>query len=158
MKSNYNPKTNTTAVDISFTAIQFLILLLFIISPNFYTFNFPKFIFWIGFALILLGLIVFFIAVFTLRKSLSLYPTPTPNAELITHGIYKFIRHPIYTGLLIFLLGISLFFAGISRFILLLITIVLFVRKANYEEERLIIKFKDYKKYKEKTGKFLPKI
>src|SRR5699024_7788257 len=93
-----------------------------------------------------------------LRKSLSLYPTPTPNAELITHGIYKFIRHPIYTGLLIFLLGISLFFAGISRFILLLITIVLFVRKANYEEERLIIKFKDYKKYKEKTRQFLPKI
>lgn len=158
MKRDFKPKVNTTAADISFTAIQFLVLLLFIVSPNFYTLNLPDFLFWCGIVIALLGFILFFVAVLTLGKSLSLYPTPSPKSELIIHGVYKYIRHPIYTGLLFFLLGLSIVLAGISKFILFVIALILFSKKADYEEKRLVLKFKNYEKYKAKTGKFLPKI
>ena len=158
MKQDFNPKINTTAADISFTAIQFLVLMLFIVLPNYYTFEFPKIIIWLGFLLAFIGFILFLIAVFTLRKSLSLYPTPSPNSKLITHGIYKYVRHPIYLSLLIFLFGLSIFFAGIPKFILFIIAVILFSKKADYEEERLAEKFKNYKNYKAKTGKFIPRL
>jgi|SRR5690625_1045588 len=153
-----SPKTNTTAKDIVFVAIQFLILFLFIVFPNLVPFKFPKFIFWLGIILSLSGFILFLISAKTLGKSLSLYPTPSPKSELVTGGIFSYIRHPIYSSLLLFLLGISLSFAGLVKFVLFLAALILFSKKADYEESRLILKYPEYEVYKKQTGKFFPKL
>ncbi|HLS30219.1 MAG TPA: isoprenylcysteine carboxylmethyltransferase family protein [Flavobacteriaceae bacterium] len=152
------PKTNTTAQDIKYVAIQFLILLLFIVFPNLVYFDFPEFIIWIGIGISVIGFILFIISIVTLGKSLSLYPSPSSKTELVTNGIYSRIRHPIYTGLLLFLLGISIAFAGLIKFILFLAAVILFSKKADYEESRLIKKYPEYKNYQSRTGKLLPKL
>lgn len=152
------PKTNTTAMDIKYVAIQFLILFLFMVSPNIIDFEFPKFIIWTGAGISLIGFIIFIISISTLGKSLSLYPSPSSKTELVTKGIYNHIRHPIYTGLLLFLLGISIAFAGLTKFILFVAAVILFYKKAGYEESRLIKKYPEYKTYQTRTGKLLPKI
>lgn len=36
-----------------------------------------------------------------LNKNLSPFPSPTPNSILITGGLFKFARHPIYTGIIL---------------------------------------------------------
>ena len=49
----------------------------------------------IGGALLVLGFI-------HLRDSLKITPEPKENAKFVNTGIYKYIRHPIYSGLLFF--------------------------------------------------------
>lgn len=158
LSPNPSPKTNTKAKDIAFLAIQFLIFLLFIVLPNFYTLPLSKIFFWTGIALGIIGLIITVIAASTLGKSLSPYPTPSAQNQLITSGIFAMIRHPIYTGILFFLLGFSLITGGVSRMILFVAAAILFSRKAAYEEEQLILKYPNYSNYKRKTGKFLPNL
>lgn len=156
--SNPSPKINTKAKDISFLAVQFLIFLLFIVLPNFYIFAFPKFVFWTGIIFGIFGLVIILIATFTLGKSLSPYPTPSKQNRLITSGIFASVRHPIYSGILLFLLGFTLITGGISRLILLVAAIILFSKKAAFEEEQLVLKYPEYQNYQSKTGKFFPKL
>lgn len=90
------------------------------------------------------------------KPSYSPFPTPKKENKLIKQGAYKFIRHPIYLGVMLMAL-IFLF----SRFIMLsTFLFVLFVLITNYkaelEEELMIKKHSEYKKYRQKTWKFIP--
>jgi len=59
----------------------------------------------VGLVILVVGLIVFGLGIVTLGSSLSPLPAPMPSAELVERGIYRFIRHPIYTGLILAALG-----------------------------------------------------
>jgi protein-S-isoprenylcysteine O-methyltransferase Ste14 len=48
-----------------------------------------------------LGLVILLVAFFNLRPSLRVSPIPLPGAPLITVGIYKYFRHPMYLGVLL---------------------------------------------------------
>lgn len=48
-----------------------------------------------------LGLAILLVAFFNLRPSLRVSPIPIPGAPLITVGIYKYFRHPMYLGVLL---------------------------------------------------------
>ncbi|MEO9003817.1 MAG: isoprenylcysteine carboxylmethyltransferase family protein [Ginsengibacter sp.] len=102
------------------------------------------------------GIIISFAALFALNKNLSPFPTPKPGAELIQSGIYKYIRHPIYAGILFFTFGYSLYSENTLRLLIFFLLLILFRFKAAYEENLLQDKFSDYAIYKKKTGMFLP--
>ena len=48
-----------------------------------------------------LGLIILLVAFINLKPSLRVSPIPIPGAPLITVGIYKYFRHPMYLGVLL---------------------------------------------------------
>ena len=48
-----------------------------------------------------LGLAILLVAFINLRPSLRVSPIPIPGAPLITVGIYKYFRHPMYLGVLL---------------------------------------------------------
>jgi protein-S-isoprenylcysteine O-methyltransferase Ste14 len=48
----------------------------------------------------LFGLTIIFLAYFNLRPSLKISPIPKPGAPFIANGIYKYVRHPMYLGVL----------------------------------------------------------
>lgn len=89
-------------------------------------------------------------------KSFSIFPTPTENNKLTTRGIYKFIRHPMYTGLLI--IGFSLMISSLSTLtiIIYIFLIAILDLKASLEERMLIRIHKDYKDYIKNTRRFIP--
>ena len=88
----------------------------------------------------------------------GIYPEPIPDACLVTTGPYRWIRHPMYTSLLLFMLGIALYRHGWPKYAgMLLLTVAIF-GKMHREEAHLHMKFDDYSDYVRRTHRLLPKI
>jgi protein-S-isoprenylcysteine O-methyltransferase Ste14 len=76
--------------------------------------------------------------------------------ELVTTGPYHYVRHPIYTGILLALVGTG-FVAGMVWFLLFVITCPCLVYSARTEERLMIQQFPDaYPEYRETTRALIP--
>jgi protein-S-isoprenylcysteine O-methyltransferase Ste14 len=78
------------------------------------------------------------------------------NPELVTTGPYVYIRHPIYSGVLLAMIGTALVTAAIW-FVILVIAAGYFIYSA-YQEQKLMLKtFPDtYPAYKARTKMLIP--
>jgi protein-S-isoprenylcysteine O-methyltransferase Ste14 len=75
--------------------------------------------------------------------------------QLVQHGIYKYIRHPIYTGDILLLIGLEV--ALNSWLVLGVIAVVIVVyRQATQEETILARAFANYAEYRRQTKRFIP--
>jgi protein-S-isoprenylcysteine O-methyltransferase Ste14 len=78
---------------------------------------------------------------------------------VINSGVFKWLRHPIYTGAILFYLGASLITLSLASALFWLLIIAFYIWISRYEEGILIEKFgEDYLKYKKKTGMLFPKL
>ncbi len=78
--------------------------------------------------------------------------------ELIRNGPYRFVRHPIYTGILLAMAGTALAVGELRGVFSFLITLASFYRKARREEQFLLQEFGDrFKAHASQTGMFLPR-
>ncbi len=94
----------------------------------------------------------------SLKRALKVvWPEPAEEAKLVTTGVFKRSRHPIYSGLLWLGYGIGLAKGPWPHLFLAIALHVVLFYKANYEESLLLKKFKEYKTYLTVTGRFLPK-
>lgn len=81
----------------------------------------------------------------------------TGTGQLVTTGIYKYIRHPQYTGLLLLSLGMLIEWATLPMLLMFPIMVFLYVRLAKKEEQDMIKEFGDnYVQYKQHTKMFIP--
>ena len=154
--SKFNIKTLIKASnDIILVIFQFLI-----ISLHFIKFEFLQKIeiiqsnsifSFLGFIIIIIASIIIFLAIKDLGSNLSPFPKPISNGNLVTSGIYRFIRHPMYYSLILISLGV--FIVNSSFYYLCLtISLTLVIKfKINIEEEYLKNKFKNYLFYKNKV-------
>ena len=79
------------------------------------------------------------------------------SGELITDGIYAYIRHPQYTGFLLITLGMLLDWATLPMLIMWPIMAVLYYRLARREEREMEAEFgPSYRQYMQRTSMFLP--
>lgn len=80
------------------------------------------------------------------------------NHELIQSGPYRWIRHPIYTGMLTAALGSAIIVDQVSAFLAMPIAFLAFRRKWRLEERLMEETFGEaYRAYKEKSGAIVPK-
>jgi len=105
----------------------------------------------IGISIIIIALMVMLVAIKELGRSLSPFPRPINNSNLVTTGIYRFTRHPMYYSLIFISFGI--FIIELSTYYLfLLISLALIIKfKIVLEEQYLNNKFKNYLIYKNKV-------
>jgi len=81
------------------------------------------------------------------------------KGELVTDGIYRYIRHPQYTGFMLITLGMLLDWATLPMLIMWPIMAVLYYRLAKKEEGYMLEQFGErYAEYRQKTGMFLPSL
>lgn len=81
------------------------------------------------------------------------------KGELVTEGIYRFIRHPQYTGFMMITLGMLLDWATVPMLIMWPIMAVLYYRLAKKEEGDMCVEFgQKYADYMQQTGRFLPRL
>ncbi len=104
------------------------------------------------------GLVIAIWARRTLAANWSLHPTIQEHHELITQGPYAYVRHPMYTGMLLMLLGVAVFLGNAAGFIVLaLVFIVISYLRIRPEEELLAKRFGGkWEEYRKKTKRLVP--
>lgn len=79
------------------------------------------------------------------------------QGKLVTTGIYKHIRHPQYTGLLLLSLGMLIEWATLPLLVMYPVMILLYAHLAKKEENDMLREFgNDYVEYKKRTKMFIP--
>jgi protein-S-isoprenylcysteine O-methyltransferase Ste14 len=144
------------AIAWSFVAVQALLLLAIVILPR----NTG----WIPSDLARTAANVLFIAGVALIVWAFLYlgrgltPSPLPNGagKLVVKGPYAIARHPIYTGVILLSIGITIRSGSFLVIAATFALIVLFAVKARWEEKHLASTFPGYADYMTGTGRFVP--
>jgi protein-S-isoprenylcysteine O-methyltransferase Ste14 len=110
-----------------------------------------------GLALICFGLGLLFVAAGTLRRSYSSTLVVREGHELVTHGVYRHIRHPIYLGALMVCLGIPVYTSSLPGLLIMSLLIPLILNRIRIEERMLVEHFgKEYRAYQTATRTLIP--
>ncbi len=155
MKPNIDSKVRSSKKELLLVFSQFIIIALHFFKVN--LFNQKLFhvelliINYISNFLIFIALIFIIISVKKLGKSISPMPKPKENSKLVTSGIYRIFRHPMYYSLILISLGLLLKSLTCFNLILTILLIFIISIKIKIEEEYLSRKFIDYKLYKEEV-------
>ena len=111
----------------------------------------------IGFIFFIFGVVLRAVGRLTLGRYYAYGLRMLPDHTLVSHGIYKYVRHPISLAAILYSLGIPLIFSSAYGFAIMLLIIPLILYRLRIEEHMLIEKFGDeYKEYMKKTWKMIP--
>jgi protein-S-isoprenylcysteine O-methyltransferase Ste14 len=99
----------------------------------------------VGLSLFGTGIVLFLVGLLTLR-TLESY-----EGDLVTTGIYSKIRHPMYLGFILWLIGLPVFFGGLVSSILSPVFIVNVLWWRWFEEKELESRFPSFKAYRKVT-------
>ncbi len=132
-------------------ACQFVLILLLATTTNWRDINLPALLFLIA-SLLLAG---WAIKVMHLGH-FNILPTIKSGAILITHGPYRYIRHPMYASLLLAGLGLLLISCNWLRLVAFFALWLVLYCKLRIEEKLLIDHFPDYSHYQKQSRMLLP--
>jgi protein-S-isoprenylcysteine O-methyltransferase Ste14 len=112
----------------------------------------------LGLLIAIAGQFLFIPGIVGLGRSLTPFPKPLEHAALHVDGPYRFVRHPIYGGLLLIALGWSVISSPLALVPTVLLLLVLEV-KSRLEETMLRSRFPEYGAYRERVRwRFVPGI
>ncbi len=114
----------------------------------------------LGIALIILGLIIRWTAIFSLKKYFTVNVAIVEDHRIVDRGLYAHIRHPSYLGSLLSFAGLGIALSNWLSFLIITIPITLaFLKRIKVEEAILNENFGDaYEQYCQKTKRLIPKI
>lgn len=101
------------------------------------------------------GLLVF-AGLFSLGSNLTAVPRPKDDAQMVEHGAYRWVRHPIYSGIILGALGFGLLRGGWLSLLYAFILFIFFDIKSRREENWLREKYTDYAGYQQRVRKLIP--
>ncbi len=102
-----------------------------------------------------LAILIFAFAVQALQPSLRINPIPKPGAPLITNGIYKYSRHPMYLAVMIIATGLLIQKIHPNSIIIWLALGANMSLKARYEDSLLRQRHRNAREYQSKTPDLL---
>jgi protein-S-isoprenylcysteine O-methyltransferase len=93
----------------------------------------------------------------SLRKFYSETVRIRPDHKLITHGVYRFIRHPIYLGVLLYAFSLPLILQNLLGFLITMALTPMLIIRIRLEEKVLADRFgQEYAEYARKTKRLIP--
>ena len=102
-------------------------------------------------AMYFLAILIFAFAAQALQPSLRINPIPKPGAPLITNGIYKYLRHPMYFAVMVIATALLIQKLNLVSFLFWIALGTNMSIKARYEDSLLRDIHASAKKYQEKT-------
>jgi protein-S-isoprenylcysteine O-methyltransferase Ste14 len=141
-----------------YVVIQLLLLLLVAVSPwldqnTFYGGAIVKIL---GGLFLVIAIGIAIVSITKLGQNLTALPQPKAQSQLVASGIYAFIRHPIYSSLMLISLGWALWHSSLVTFGSALLLCIWLELKSRREEAYLQEKFANYPAYAKKVKKFIP--
>ena len=106
----------------------------------------------------IIGSSILALSLYDLRRSLTVMPVPVPHGQLQIHGLYRWVRHPMYTGVMTLSLGIAIGSNYWLKYAIVFGLVLLFNFKARFEESLLRAKYPGYAAYMRRTPRFLPRL
>ena len=149
---------NPRIVGWSFVAIQIALLGAIVLLPGANHWTNPPVLSTAAHAASWVGLAVVVAGSLGLGSALTATPAPKAHAGLRTGGLYRFTRHPIYSGVLLFVVGSVVASGSYSKSALGVLTAVFFNVKARWEESRLRDVYPRYSAYAARTPRFVPRL
>jgi len=114
---------------------------------------------WLGFAIASLGIAIAIWARYCIGEYWSARVTLKEGHRLIRSGPYKLVRHPIYTGMLVGVLGRTLTLGDWGGILALVLVLGAHWGKARREEALLTAEFgEEYAAYRHRTGFLFPRL
>jgi protein-S-isoprenylcysteine O-methyltransferase Ste14 len=144
-------------------AIQFALMLIFAVTPawhpglslDLFDALWPlRLLLAVPFALI--ALVLGAMGSHHIRDYLTPLPYPVDHSELVQHGVYALVRHPLYSSLLSAALAWTLYTLSLSHLLLLVVGFLFFDLKARKEEGWLSERHPEYLEYARRVSKFIP--
>lgn len=91
-----------------------------------------------------------------LGHSLTPLPYPRDDGHLVQTGVYSFVRHPLYSGLIFAAVAWTVFQFSLSHLSAAAILFTFFDAKARREETWLTEKYPEYSDYQQRVKKLIP--
>lgn len=104
---------------------------------------------WLGLALVVWAVLVF-------GRGVTPSPMPSGRAQLQTRGPYRWIRHPMYTGVIILMAGSALGRRNWLAAVLWIVLVTFFITKMRWEERRLVETYPGYESYRMTVPALVP--
>ncbi len=157
-------KEKRTGLDIFFLVINgigMVIPLVYVFTSrlDFADYDLPDWVGWLGVLVILDAAWLLFWSHRDLGRHWTISVGLREGHKLITTGIYKYIRHPMYAAHLVWAIGqILILHNWIAGYSFIVAMLPFYLYRSRREEEMLIEEFgDDYREYKRKTGALFPK-
>lgn len=103
------------------------------------------------------GIFLGILAIFNMGiGNFNITPKNKNDGQLVTHGIYKLIRHPMYFAQLVALLPLVIDYYSFIRLAVYFVLIITLLLKIDFEEVHLTEHFDGYSNYRKITKKLIP--
>jgi protein-S-isoprenylcysteine O-methyltransferase Ste14 len=92
-------------------------------------------------------------------KNWSVVVVPGERNELVTNGLYRFVRHPIYALSVVVMASTAIIVPVWPMIAAVIVHTGLMIYKASSEERFLVdLHGREYLNYRNRTGRFLPRL
>lgn len=148
--------SRTSAAGIALVVLQFGLLGALVLVP---TAPGPDWVRPTAILLTVVAGVVLVAAAIALRAALTVVPEPRPGAPLITTGIYGWVRHPMYVGVICVGIALALHAWTVPALALAVALTLLLAVKARYEDRLLRDRWgAAAEDYQSRTGALLPRL
>ncbi len=107
----------------------------------------------VGSVVNLIGVLLCCVATYDLRRSFGVFVQVRP---IVTRGLYRYVRHPIYLGYLFMFVGFLLIIPRLYNLVITLLSTGFTVGRALLEERKLARFAPEYQAYREQTPMLFP--
>lgn len=144
--------------DLLYLVIQFILFVVYFIFLSGNTSVLHEIVGYVAWFFMILGFVIILLGIINLKDNITVFPSPKNGNKLISSGIYEYIRHPIYSGIILSMFSYAIYIFSILHIIISIAVSIVFYFKSSLEEKYLIEIYEDYEVYKEKTGRFFPRL
>lgn len=114
---------------------------------------------WMSVGILVAGCLLLVWTFRSLGKNLTDTVVTRKQHTLVSHGPYRWIRHPLYSSAALVVTALSVIAANWFLFLTGVMVLGLLVIRTRAEEANLVARFGDsYRRYMDRTGRFLPKL
>lgn len=142
--------------DLLLVSIQVILFIGYFFPVADISFQFYPIVRWACLLIAALGAWVIGFAMLQLNTNLTPFPTPRASGSLIHSGLYRYVRHPIYSGIIMASIGFGIYNGSLWQASTGLALWLLFHMKSIYEERLLASRFPGYEDYQKSTARFFP--